>query len=360
MIKPCRRPAICLVLLLCLASIAHAQSLTSTQSSAIDTAVAAFMKDTHVPALSIAVGINGKIAFSKGYGSADLEENVPVTPKTRFRTGSIAKPMTAVAAMQLVETKKIDLKLPIQTYCPAFPKKQWEVTTEELLEHRSGVRHYTTAPEAANAKHYASLNDSITGIFGNDALLFEPGTKMGYSTYGYVVVGCAIEGASGNPYTKYMQEHVFDAAGMADTAVDDWAAIVPNRVHFYDVTDGKVTNAQFFDSSDRIPGGGYVSTPEDLVHFAFAMLDGKLVAKDTVKEMWTPSDTAKTSYGLGWFLTKNSDGRRIVFHSGGQIGTSTMLAIAPDDHIAYAIMTDVRGINLGKLTEAIETALFAH
>lgn len=360
MIKRCRCSVVLLALLLCIIPIAQAQSLTSSQTQSIDSSVAAFMKDTHVPALSVAVGINGKIVFSKGYGSADLEENVPVTPKTRFRTGSIAKPMTAVAAMQLVDGKKLDLKLPIQTYCPAFPKKQWEVTTEELLEHRSGVRHYLTGAEAANTKHYASLSDSITGIFGNDALQFEPGTKMGYSTYGYVVVGCAIEGASGESYTKYMQEHVFDAAGMANTTLDDWAAIVPNRVHFYDVTDGKVANAQFFDSSDRIPGGGYVSTPEDLVHFAFAILDGKLVSKDTVKRMWTPSDTAKNSYGLGWFLTKNPDGRRIVFHSGGQIGTSTMLTIAPDDHVAYSIMTDVRGINLGKLTEAIETALFVH
>ena len=336
------------------------QSLSKHQKKAIDAAVADFMKANNIPAASVAVGIREKIVFSKGYGMADLEQNVPVTPKTRFRTGSIAKPITAVGAMQLAEKGKLDLNAPVQRYCPVFPKKEWTVTTRQLLSHRAGVRHYRNETENANAKHYASLNDSITGIFGNDPLLFEPGTKMTYSSYGYVVIGCAMEGASSSPYAKYMTENVFTPAGMSDTAVDDSAAIVFNRVRFYDRGPGTVTNAPFFDSSDRIPGGGFVSTPEDLLRFVFALQSGKLMSSKTLDEMWTSAGARddKADYALGWNIAKVASPPRVIFHNGAQVGASARLAVDPDDHIVYAIMTDVRGLEWNKFASTMEKIVF--
>ena len=354
------RIAGCVIFTVLVSCLATAQSLTPQQISAIDNAAAEFLKANNVPAVSIAVGLDGKIGFSKGYGMADVEQQVPTTPKTRFRTGSIAKPMTAVGAMELVDKHKLDLDAPVQQYCPAFPKKQWTVTTKELLAHRAGVHHYLSEQQAANTKHFGSLTDSISGIFGNDDLLFEPGTNMSYTTYGYVVVGCAIEGASGVSYSKYMADNVFGPAGMVNTAVDDNSVLLSNRVHFYEHTSGTLINAPYFDSSDRIPGGGFVSTPEDLVRFAFAVQSGKLVSAELVKQMWTPLSTRPngSGYGLGWGMPTSTNGRKLISHGGGQVGTTTVLTLAPDDHIAYAIMTNVSGIDLGTLQKAVEQTIF--
>src|SRR4029079_17081865 len=104
------------------------------------------------------------------------------------RTVCIAKPISEVAAMTLVEAVKLDLDAPIQKYCPAFPQKQWTISTRQLLSHTSGIRHYKE-DEIGSTKHYEKMSDGFA-IFANDPLLFQPGTKYSYSTYGYTVVGC--------------------------------------------------------------------------------------------------------------------------------------------------------------------------
>jgi CubicO group peptidase (beta-lactamase class C family) len=174
-----------------------AQQTASTSSAEIDPGrVETLAKKTlsreHIPGMSVSVITDGEIVFSRAYGLADVENNVPATPASEFRTASIAKPMTAIAAMQLAREGKLDLDAPVQQYCPAFPTKRsaagkdWPVTTRELLAHRAGVRWYANDTEAKNAKHYDNLNQAIA-VFGNDSLLFEPGTDFRYSSYGYVL-----------------------------------------------------------------------------------------------------------------------------------------------------------------------------
>src|SRR5262249_32391362 len=151
---------------------------------------------------------------------ADVENSVPAKEITAFRTGSIAKAMTAMAVMQLVEQGKIDLDAPIQKYCPAFPEKNSPLTVRHLLSHQNGIRHYKNRLEAASPEHYSSIVDSLK-IFKDEPLLFEPGTKYSYTTYGYSVLGCAIEGATGMKYEEYMAKNIFQPAGMERTRVDD-------------------------------------------------------------------------------------------------------------------------------------------
>ena len=161
-------------------------------SARVDALVQQFMKEELVPALTAAVDIDGRIVYSKGFGQADIENEVKATPETLIRTGSIAKPISAVAAMTLVEAGKLDLDAPVQKYCPAFPQKQWTVTTRQVLGHIAGIRHYKD-DETDSIRHYDNMSDGFT-IFANEPLLFEPGTKYQYSTYGYTVIGCVIEG----------------------------------------------------------------------------------------------------------------------------------------------------------------------
>jgi CubicO group peptidase (beta-lactamase class C family) len=179
----------------------------------------------NLPGLSFAVAITGQLRYAKAFGQADLENAVPVKNTTVFRTASIAKPMTATAVMQLAEKGKLDLDAPIQKYCAAFPEKPWPITARLILGHLSGIRHYGKPGESTGTEHYFTITDSLK-IFKDDALLFEPGTKFNYTTFGYSVLGCAVEGASGTTYDDYMLENVFRPAGMDHTRPDDLFTIV--------------------------------------------------------------------------------------------------------------------------------------
>src|SRR5690348_5263896 len=271
---------------------------------AIDRIATEQLQKQKIPAMTVAVGLDGKVVYSKGFGIADIENGVPATAETLIRTGSIAKPLSAAAALTLVEAGKLELDAPVQKYCPTFPPKQWEITTRELLMHTSGIRHYKD-DEIANTRHYETMSDGFA-IFANDPLLFEPGTKFSYSTYGYTVVGCVIEGASGEKFFDYLREHVLQPARMTHTFVDNVYAVVPHRARGYQLKNGNAENAGLMDSSYKIPGGGLVSTAEDIVLFDLALVEGKILKPGTLAAMWTPSDRPQleggkpSTYGMGF------------------------------------------------------------
>jgi CubicO group peptidase (beta-lactamase class C family) len=309
----------------------------------VDRAVVEEMKKQQMPAATVAITQDGRVVYSKAFGMADLENNVPATTETLIRTGSLAKPITAVAAMTLVEAGKLDLDAPVQKYCPAFPQKQWPITTRELLSHTSGIRHYKE-DETDSTKHFQSMSDGFS-IFASDPLLFEPGTRYSYSTYGYTVAGCVIEGASGEKFYDYLRGHVLAPAGMTHTFVDDLYAIIPHRARGYQKVSGQTKNAGLMDSSYKIPGGGLVMTAEDFVRFAMALMNGKIVKPQTLAAMWTPTGLPNiqngkpSNYGLG-FGVLMIDGQHYVAHSGGQQGTSTDMEIIPEKRFAVAVFVN--------------------
>jgi CubicO group peptidase (beta-lactamase class C family) len=320
----------------------------------VDKIVANAMREQQIPAMSVAVALEDHIVYSHAFGSADLENGVPASTETLMRTASIAKPISAAAAMTLVDAGKLDLGAPVQKYCAPFPLKQWPITTRELLSHTSGIRHYKE-DEVDNTRHYKWMSDGFA-IFANDPLLFEPGTAFSYSTYGYTVVGCVIEGASAERFADYVAEHVWRPAGMTHTFVDDVFEIVPHRARGYTKIDDKVKNAGLMDSSYKIPGGGYVTNSEDLVRFAQALMNGRIVKPDTLKQMWTPAKIAgngkPSTYGLG-FGVAMIDGEMYVAHSGGQQGTSSYLAIIPGKHFAVAALANMDDVDPSSVVREI-------
>jgi serine beta-lactamase-like protein LACTB len=334
------------------ASSATAQ--TGDVTAKVDQIVTGAMREQQIPAMTVAFGLGDRIVYSKAFGTADIENAVPATTETLIRTGSIAKPISAAAAMTLVDSGKLDLDAPVQKYCASFPLKQWPVTTRELLSHTSGIRHYK-GDEPESTRHYKGMADGFA-IFASDPLLFEPGTAFSYSTYGYTVVGCVIEGASGERFADYVAAHVLKPAGMTHTFVDDLFEIVPHRARGYQKINGQVKNAGLMDSSYKIPGGGYVTTAEDLVRFAQALMDGKIVKPDTLLKMWTPAPITgggkPSNYGLG-FGVLMLDGGKYVAHSGGQQGTSTTMVIIPEKHFAAAALANMDEVDPSEVVRGI-------
>jgi serine beta-lactamase-like protein LACTB, mitochondrial len=294
----CRTPFACLlVLLLAGASSLRAQQngLPPDKRAATEKAVSSFMSANSVPGIGAAVVLGGEPVWSAGFGMSDLEDYAPATSATLFRLGSISNPITAVAVLQLTERGKLDLDAPVQKYCPAFPKKDWTITTRELLGHLGGIRHYN--PEGKgdipedSARHFASMDESLQ-IFANDSLVAKPGTKFSYSTYGYTLLGCVLEGAASEKYVDYVKENVFRPAGMEQTQADNFFVVIPHRTRFYHKGKaGLVHNAGVLDSSYKIPGGGLISSADDMAHFEAAILADKLLRRATRDLMWTSQKT---------------------------------------------------------------------
>jgi serine beta-lactamase-like protein LACTB len=325
-----------------------------------ESTISRFMAANKIPGLAVAIVDNQEFVWAGGFGVADLENPVPATAHTLFRLGSLSKPLTAIGAMELWESGKLDLNAPVQNYCPAIPDKGAEITTRELLGHLSGVRHYHSEsiedPEVSNIAHF---DDPIQGglrFFKNDPLLSKPGTQFHYSTQGYTVVGCAIEGASKQKYVDYMRDNVFLPIGMTQTVVDDRYAIIPGRTQFYQKDKaGKVVNAEFLDSSYKIPGGGWLSNAEDMARFEVALLANRLVKQSTLDLMWTPSKpsiSSKGGYGLGWG-SFSEKGILYVGHSGGQQGTSTNLLIAPEKKSAVVVLINMENVSADRLSKQL-------
>jgi CubicO group peptidase (beta-lactamase class C family) len=345
-----------IIVCFCVATFAQEHKLDDARRAQLESTVAKFMTESSAPGISVALVEDGEYVWSEGFGMADLENFVPATPHTLYRLASISKSLTATGAMQLWERGKLDLDAPVQKYCPAFPQKSSPITTREVMGHLGGIRHYKSEsqddPEIGNTRHF---DNPITGgleFFKNDPLVATPGTKFSYSTQGYTLVGCAMEGASAQIYVDYMRENVFLPSGMNDTQVDDRFAIIPRRTRFYHKDDsGHVVNAEFLDSSYKIPGGGWLSSADDMARFEVSILHEKLLKPATRDVMWTAqklSNGTKSEYALGWG-TGTKLGVFNVGHAGGQQGTSTYFMIVPERKVGIVVLANMDDVDSSAL-----------
>ena len=333
---------------------AQTGKLAAEKQAKIENAISTFMTESQTPGVSAAVVQQGELVWSAGFGMADLENSVPATSNTLYRLGSISKPLTATAAMALWEHGRLDLDSPVQKYCPAFPQKPWPVTTRQLLANLGGIRSYNVPeqpysvsqsdPEVGNTRHFDNGIEGGLTFFANDPLVAQPGTHFNYSTQGYTLAGCAIEGASRQKYADAVRETVLTPAGMLQTRPDERFAIVPLRTRFYskDKT-GAVMNAEFLDASYKVPGGGWLSSAPDMARFEVAIMNNRLLESATREMMWTqpiPSDgLGRLAYALGWQFGA-VEGLKIVGHGGSQQGTSTMIWMAPDARAGVVVLTN--------------------
>jgi len=344
-----------------IAACPHETELTAKQIKQIHALIEEVMAKRRVPGATFAIGLAGKIVWSEGFGYADLENHVPARPYTEYRTASIGKPMTATAAMKLAEQGKLNLDVPIQTYCPGFPKKQWPVTARDLISHTSGIRHYEGPNEQAelfNTRHYDHVSDALD-LFKNDPLKQQPGTDMLYTTWGYVTLGCVIEGAAGEEFRKFMSKAIFEPAGMTQTRDDDPRAIIPNRARGYIVENGELKNSSWVDMSSKMAAGGWITTAPDLVRFMNAWMAGVLVSEQTKKRMTEPyrlpHDGTVDGFGLGWFFD-DYRGMKAVHYGGGTPQVSGFVFFVPEKRIAISGLFNLEDIPAAEriaLAEAI-------
>ncbi|MGE5124963.1 MAG: serine hydrolase domain-containing protein, partial [Betaproteobacteria bacterium] len=264
-----------------------ARPLAPALVESIGTAVTDLMSRLGIPGLSLAIGDGGELRFAAAWGFADVENAVVAAPDTVYRYASVSKPITAVAALQLVERGRLELDAPAWKYCGAYPPKRWTVTPRQLLCHQGGVRNYRVG-EALQLRRYSSVPEALV-VFKDDPLAYQPGTSVVYSTYGYCLLGCVVEGAAGRPFAEVLREDVFAPAGMTTTQVDDARVLIPRRANGY-VRDGsgELLNSALADVTYKVPGGGLCGTAPDVARFGLALLSGRLVGRATLRQMLTP------------------------------------------------------------------------
>lgn len=372
---------ILIVLLCCPQGFPQENSAKQTSSNSsvtdleqdVERVITRYMRNVGIPGLSVAIGRNNEIIFAKAFGLIDVENQVPTTVTSRFRTASIAKPLTATVILRLAATSKLSLDAEVQNYCPEYPKKEWPLTVRQVLGHLGGVRHYVSNEEPYSTSHFFSVKSALV-TFADDPLLHEPGTKYLYSTFGYNLLGAVAENATGERFMQLLQRDVIDPAGMTHTVADDSMAVISGRAAGYfrpnasmldrfpkghSLVAGELYNARLHDTSMKIPGGGLLSTPTDLVRFAIALQSEKILSREQLQEMWTPMHTRSgeaTGYGLGWQVGEQRN-QASVWHTGGQSGTSTVLMLFPQSRISVAIMSNLEGVPLVGIANSMVASL---
>lgn len=330
-----------LVLLVCL-QIGRAQDF-----SEVSKVLEAEKTKSKIPGYAAAVYYRGNLLWARGAGLADLKTKRPVRRDTPFRLASISKPISAVALLYLFEQRKVQLKDDVRKYCPAFPAKPWPITLEQLLGHTGGIRHYRGQEDANNTTAYASVVDSLKK-FAAEPLAYEPGSRYLYTTYGYSLIGCAIEGAGGQSFEQWLEDKIFATVGMYNSGLDNGRGPSARRALGYRRTaDGDVEDCAFSDNSAKYAGGGMVSTVDDLARFVDGLYREQLLRRETVDLMWTSGKTKAgkvTGYGLGWSLGKAPEGDREIYHTGSQQGTSTLLYLRPEERFAFIWLTNMESL----------------
>jgi serine beta-lactamase-like protein LACTB len=312
----------------------------------------ASLVEQNLPGLSVAVGAGGDIVWAEGFGWSDLEKRIPVAPNMRFRIGHASIALTSAAVGLLLEKRRLRLDDEIQTYVPAFPRKHWPVTLRQLMGHVAGVRHYENERDYMPSARCERASEGLPR-FANDPLRFEPETRYGYSTFGWILVSAAVEAAADEPFFTFMRRQIFEPLSMDDTEPDSANDPISNRVTFYyprlsgDPSSGPAP-ASTVDYSCFAGAGAFLSTPSDLVRFGMAVNSGKLLKPATVTLLQTPQLLAsgeETEYGLGWMLDTvplAGEPARLASHASRTLlGGSTSFLTLPERGIVVAVTSNI-------------------
>ena len=304
--------------------------------------------NAQIPSISAAVGVNGDLVWAGTIGYADLKNKILADTNSLYRIGSISKSLTASALIKLKEQGVIELDSSFYSYVKDFPTKPSEFTIKQLAAHQAGIRHYHQGIgfyfENFNYSDYQNTRQAAA-IVEDDDLLFTPGTSFNYSTYGYTLLALAMESADNNLFEDIMETEVFSSIEMSSTFFDKNNSPKKEMVAPYLAVKKTLLKAPKINLSYKFAGGGYISTPSDLVRFGNALLGNKFLPSSSRDILWTPvlfnnGGVNPENYGLG-FRVNQDDLGRCIHHGGKSVGGYAHFAIYPELKIVVAFCTNV-------------------
>ena len=288
---------------------------------------------------SVLVARGNEVLLSKGYGSANLEWEIPNAPSTKFRLGSITKQFTAASILLLEERGKLTLDDPVKKHLPDAPASWDNVTIFHLLTHTAGIPSFTGFPDYRSTQTVATTPEKLVARFRDRSLEFAPGERMNYSNSGYVLLGYLIERIAGESYESFVQKNIFTPLGMKDSGYDSNFTVIPRRAVGYEPGPNGPIIAGFIHMSIPHAAGALYSTTEDLLRWEQGLFGGKLLSAASLQKMITPF---KNNYALGVTVV-NENGRKVIAHGGGIEGFNTSLAYYPDDKLTVVVLGNLNG-----------------
>src|ERR1041384_3915949 len=313
---------------------------------------------------SALVADNGKVIYRKGVGLANMEWDIPNTPDTKFRLGSITKQFTATLILQLVEQGKIKLDGKLIDYLPDYRKDTGaKVTIHNLLSHTSGIPSYTSLPGFFQdvSRNPFKVDDFIKKYASAD-LEFEPGTKFVYDNSGYFLLGAIIEKVTGKPYEQVLKENIFDPLGMKNSGYDHWGTVISKRATGYTRSARGFQTAPYLDMSIPYAAGSLYSTVEDLYLWDQALYGEKILSPKSKELMFKPN---LNNYGYGFVITKATLAPPtklqvpVIQHNGGINGFNTVIVRMTNDKRLIVLLDNAEdGQYLDRISLGIMSILY--
>lgn len=321
-------------------------------------------KEIKTPALSVTIYRGDTVLYENMIGYADIENRKRITSNTRFRIGSTSKAVTSVGLGILLEKEKLNLETKVSDYFPNKYDKLSNLTVKEVASHTSGIRNYGTCfcfPiwEYYNNKEYNSIEDAIN-VFAGDDLLFKPSASFSYSSYNYTILSGLMEKASKEKFSSFMIKEVFNPLNMKNTSAFEKG----NLAKFYQVEEKEYKLVPAVNNSNKIAGGGFVSTSNDLAKLGSSILTNKLFNKDIKELLFTPVKLSngkvnKQNYGLGWRIVESTkpfkDKRkvRVIHHGGTAMGATAMLILLPEYNISMSAVINKSASGISDLVKVL-------
>jgi len=318
-------------------------------------ALAQHRQTINAPAISAAMVIDGQIVWAGASGWADVDQQTPATPASRFRLGSTSKAVTATVLARLVQNGTVSLDTPIGDYFPDIPAEHWKpVTLRQLASHTAGVPHYGQVQDKVGRYHLASLQKHFTNatdalwLFDDTPLLFEPGSSYHYSSLDTVLLSAALEQVTGKTFPELVKQELVEPRNLSTLMPDNEQAA--QRASFYWNDEGRsnlVRRWRKVDLSHRLAAGGFIATPSDVAQVGIAFIDDGFIQPHIRKTFWTPVQTPGQpsdhhSYALGWRVSQIAltDGRSLMHanHGGVSRGSQSWLMVIPELNMSVAVM----------------------
>ena len=334
------------------AGVAQAAS-SDTLEREVDALMKQEMRARHIPGASVAVVSKGEVVLLKGYGLADVENQVPAAANTVYEIASVTKQFTATAIMMLVQERKLALDDSINQVLDGLPAAWSKITIRQLLNHTAGLPEYSKPQFHLDMRKDHSSRDLLQLVV-NTPLDFTPGERYSYSNTGYVLAGMLIEKLSGKDYGTFMRERIFEPLGMRDSRFNDQSAIIPNRARGYTFNNYTLANAEYTSSSNPYAAGGLLSSAADMAKWMQAQGSEKLLSRANWEQMWTNArlnDGTTFGYGFGWNI-RTTWSRKRVEHSGGIQGFSSNVTRFIDDDLSVIFLVN-SDANVGRLGQHI-------
>jgi CubicO group peptidase (beta-lactamase class C family) len=337
-----------------------ADSSTAMRARLVDAMFAEFTVPGS-PGAAVVVAHGDSVILARGYGLADVEHGVPITPATSFRLASVTKQFTAAAVLSLVEDGKVGLDDRIGDLLADVPAYAREVRVRHLLAHTSGLPDYEPILGSGDGPQATDL-DVLALLHRATKLYFAPGTSWRYSNSGYALLALIVERRSGDTFARYLRRRVFDRAGMTTAVAHvDGVDTVANRAFGYSRRGGAWIRTDQSRTSAVLGDGGIYASAAELARWSAALDRHTVLAESTIALATTPTVLASgisTHYGFGWFLDE-FQGHRRQRHEGDTIGFRTALQRYPDEQLTVIVLVNRAAVPIDALSDGVARIFLA-